>query len=495
MGDELMPSQKNIVQQNRIPLVVMGIPFHDMTFEETVAWAMDRIRSGRPGYIVTANLDFVMQSRRDPELQRIMLEADLVVADGAPLVWISRVFGPKLRQRVTGSDLTPMLAMACTDENRSIFALGAAPGVSQKAMQVLSERYPGLQVAGTYSPPKADILEMDHEDILKRIQDTQPDLLLVAFGAPKQEKWINMHFRKWKIPLAIGIGGTLDFLAGVQRRAPRLVQKIGMEWFWRMLTNPRRLLGRYASNLAFLTTESIRLSRLSRGSGPEREQLPLPQASILESLQAVSIPLKPMTSIFAVEAFLEQLLPVIQTHSPVLDLSEIKALSSLELGGLVVLDKTCRKYKRRVFLWNTRQSIQRYLQACGLTDYLRIVDNLEELQSQLGMLQQIVREGSLVDMGQGFLKIRMPLELTVTNLENFRQKVEGIWDRMSGHGGLNEITFDARELEYIDSAALGYLVGLKKKAQTHDIVMKFDGFSGAAGKTLKLARLEKLLGA
>ncbi|WP_291321893.1 WecB/TagA/CpsF family glycosyltransferase [Desulfonatronospira sp.] len=489
-----MHLQKETALQEKTPLVIMGIPFHDMTFEETVSWALERIRSGRSGYIITANLDFVMQSRRDPELQRIMLEADLVVADGAPLVWISRMFGPKLRQRVTGSDLTPMLAGACRDENLSIFALGAARGVPQKAMDALKEKYPGLQVAGFYSPPKADILDMDHEDILRKIRDAGPDLLLVAFGAPKQEKWINMHFREWQVPLAIGIGGTLDFLAGTQRRAPLLVQKAGMEWFWRMLTDPRRLLGRYASNLVFLARESIRLGRLSRGGGPKNEPLPVPQDAILEDLQAVFIPMKPMASRTALQTFLERLLPVVQTHSLVLDLSEIKALNSLELGGLVALEKTCRKYKGRVFLWNAGRGIQRYLQACGLTDYLRIVDTLEELQSQLGKLQRIVREGSVVDMGQGFLKIRMPLELTVTNLEDFRQKVDGIWDRLSAQGGLDEITIDAGQLEFIDSSALGFLVGLKKKAQAQNILMEFHGFSGDAGKTLKLARLDKLLG-
>ncbi len=489
-----MQSENEMVLQDKNALVIMGIPFHDVTFEETVSWALQRIRSGKPGYIVTANLDFVMQSRRDPELQRIMLEADLVVADGAPLVWISKLFGPRLRQRVTGSDLTPMLAGACRDENLSIFALGAAPGVAQKAMDALKNRYSGLNVAGFYSPPKADILEMDHQVILSNIRDSAPDLLLVAFGAPKQEKWINMHFREWKVPLAIGIGGTLDFLAGVQRRAPRLVQKAGMEWFWRMLTDPRRLLGRYASNLVFLITESIRLGRLSRGGRLNSAPMPVPKAAFMEDIQAVSISLKPMASSLAVQSFLERNLPIVQTHSPVLDLSGISALSSLELGGLVALDKACRRYKRRVFLWNTSQGIKRYLQACGLAEYFKMVDSLEELQSQLGKLQQIVREGSVVDMGQGFINVRMPIELTVTNLEDFRQKVEGIWDRLSVHGGLNEITFDARELEFIDSAALGFLVGLKKKAQEQKIHMKFHGFSGAAGKTLKLARLEKLLG-
>ncbi len=225
-------------------LVLFGVPFHDVTFAEAIAWCVARMKSGPPACLATANVDFLMQATRDPELQRILLEADLVVADGMPIVWASGRFGPPLRERVTGSDLAPMLAAACAREGLRIFLLGGSPGVAEKAAAVLVERNPGLVVAGTYSPPVAGILDMDHASILKRLREARPHLLLVAFGAPKQEKFINLHLRSWAIPLAVGVGGTLDFLAGAQTRAPRWVQRIGFEWLWRMCTDPRRLVNR-----------------------------------------------------------------------------------------------------------------------------------------------------------------------------------------------------------------------------------------------------------
>jgi N-acetylglucosaminyldiphosphoundecaprenol N-acetyl-beta-D-mannosaminyltransferase len=476
------------------PLVVLGIPFHDVTFAEAVDWCVERMRSGRPGYVATANLDFVMQSRRDPELQRILLEADLVVADGAPLIWMSGLFGPRLRERVTGSDLTPLLAEACRDNGFSVFGLGAALGVAQKALQELERRYPGLRVAGWHSPPKADILAMDHGDILDRLRQAGPGLLLVAFGAPKQEKWINMHFRQWGIPLSVGIGGTLDFLAGVQRRAPKLVQKIGMEWFWRMLTDPRRLLGRYAANLLFLARESVRMKLLARSDERPGPKLPPPSAEILERGQARIIAFQPLASPSQASAFLETALPLAARHALVMDLARASALSSLELGALINLDKACRTRHGRLLLWNVRPRVERFLRACGLTDYLGLVASQEELEARLAKLNVLIREGTVLALSGGTMNVRLPLELTVASLDGFRERIEREWGRLAATGRFLEIDMDAGGLEFLDSAALGFLVGLKKQADQAGVVLRCRGFQGAARRTIKLARLEELLG-
>jgi N-acetylglucosaminyldiphosphoundecaprenol N-acetyl-beta-D-mannosaminyltransferase len=209
--------------------------------------------------IATVNVDFLMQAFSDPELHEILLSADLVVADGAPIVALSECFGPRLRERVTGSDLSPRLAKACANRRMSVFLLGAAPGVASEAARVLKGRYPSLRVAGTYSPPKAGLRELDHAEMLSRLEAAAPDLLLVALGAPKQEKFISRSLARWRVPLAVGVGGTLDFLAGVQWRAPKCVQKIGMEALWRLCTDPLRLMGRYSRNFVFLFTTLFRL--------------------------------------------------------------------------------------------------------------------------------------------------------------------------------------------------------------------------------------------
>ncbi len=199
-----------------VPLVIFGVPFHNVSFEETLDWMAARVREGRPVNVATANLDFVTQAWNDPELQRLLIDADLVLADGFPIVKLSPFFGPPLKDRVTGSDLTPMLAERAAHEGFKIYGLGSADGVAKTAMEILKARHPDLKVAGTYSPPFTPLLEMDHRAILQRLERTQPDILFVALGAPKQDKFISMHVRGWNVPVSIGVGGSLDFITGEQ---------------------------------------------------------------------------------------------------------------------------------------------------------------------------------------------------------------------------------------------------------------------------------------
>ena len=281
-------------------VVILGIPFHNVTFQEAVEWTRARILSRRPGYIATVNIDFVMKAWRDPELQRILLEADLVVADGIPIVWLSGFLGPRLKMRVTGSDLVPMFAEMARASGFSIFNLGGAPGVAEKAAGVLTERYPGLRIAGCYSPPMADVLNMNHADILARIEAANPDLLLVAFGAPKQEKWVNLHVHRWNVPLAIGVGGSLDFLAGTQQRAPRMVQRLALEWLWRMCSDPPRLVNRYLRNITFFLHALVDLTHIRLG--PDRAQPPVGDNPALRRMALVE-PFVRLTEPAQVEAF------------------------------------------------------------------------------------------------------------------------------------------------------------------------------------------------
>ena len=183
-----------------VPLVIYGIPFHNVTFDEAVDWIVERVRSGRPANIATANLDFVTRAWNDPELQRILIDADLVLADGFPIVKLAPFFGPKLKGRVTGSDLTPMLAERAAQEGFRLYGMGSAAGVAEEAMRILKMRNPRLKVAGTYSPPYTPLFEMDHRNILKRLEAAHPDILFVALGSPKQEKFISMHVRGWSVP-------------------------------------------------------------------------------------------------------------------------------------------------------------------------------------------------------------------------------------------------------------------------------------------------------
>ena len=233
-------------------VAVMGIPISNVTMEEAIAFIDLSIQSGGFHQFATANVDFVKNAIDDPELQRILFRCDLVVPDGMPLLWISKMLNCPLRERVCGVDMVPRLAELAVGRGYRIFLLGASESVSRKAAANLKEQYPDLDICGRYSPPLAPLAEMDHDFILKRIKAARPDILLVAFGNPKQEKWIAMHRDKLDVAACIGIGGTLDFIAGELPRAPKWMRGAGLEWFYRCSQEPLRLTSRYVSDAAAL---------------------------------------------------------------------------------------------------------------------------------------------------------------------------------------------------------------------------------------------------
>ena len=206
---------------------MLGVPFDNVTTAETVELIEQMVASGQPHYLATANVDFLVQARRDVELRRILLDAHLVLCDGTPLLWASRLLGNPLPERVAGSDLVPLLIQIAAEKKYRIFFLGGTPDTAERAVANLKKQYPQLPIAGHYSPPFTSLLEMDHDKIKRRIQAAKPDLLFVSFGCPKQEKWISMHYRSLGVPVCVGVGATIDFLAGKIKRAPKWMQKTG----------------------------------------------------------------------------------------------------------------------------------------------------------------------------------------------------------------------------------------------------------------------------
>src|SRR5271170_2900726 len=248
-------------------VAVLGLPLANVTADEAVEQIENLILSGSTHQVATANLDFWLNSLKDVHLHRIIAGCSLVLADGMPLVWISRLLGNPLKERVSGVDMVPRLAALSAKKGYAIYLLGGRPGIAEHASQILQEQYPGVNIVGHYAPPLADLERMDHGDTLERIRIAKPDILLVAFGNPKQEKWIRMHSRRLGVPVSIGIGGSMDILIGSVRRAPEWMQRNGMEWLGRCLQEPARLVPRYARNffgLALRLPMALTASALQR---------------------------------------------------------------------------------------------------------------------------------------------------------------------------------------------------------------------------------------
>ena len=237
-------------------IIILGVPIDDLNMEQ----ALDRLeefieigrKEGKTHHVATVNADFAVKARNDPELRQILLEIDMATADGMPLVWGARLLGMHLEGRVTGADLVPALAERAAKKEYTLYFLGAAPGVAAQAAEILKARYPGLKIVGVVSPPKSSILQMDPA-IVEDIRRTKPDVLLVAFGNPKQEKWISLYRRELSVPVMIGVGGTFDFIAGNTKRAPEWMQRTGLEWVFRLIQEPGRLWKRYVTDMRVFT--------------------------------------------------------------------------------------------------------------------------------------------------------------------------------------------------------------------------------------------------
>lgn len=219
-------------------LTILGVPVHAVTTAETLHIVRHFMQQPHLHQICTTNPEFVMTAQKDPVFARILQEADLCIADGIGLVWASRWLGRPLPERVPGSELVYHLAQLAAAEGWRLFLLGAAPGVAETAASVFQTRYPTLVIAGTYagSPDPAQ-----SQAIVQRINDSRADLLFVAYGAPRQDKWIARNRQALKtVRVAIGVGGALDFVSGRAVRAPRWLQKLGLEWLHRLMREPWR---------------------------------------------------------------------------------------------------------------------------------------------------------------------------------------------------------------------------------------------------------------
>jgi len=240
-----------------LPVALLGIPFDPMTIDRAVERISAMIDQVSFHHVVTANVDFLVQASRDSELRRILFDAELVLCDGTPLVWASRWLGNALPGRAAGSDLVPALVRRAAVRRWRIFLLGGADGVAEEASRRLAAQYPDLPKIAYFAPVHAPLERMDNDEIAAHIRAAKPDLLLVSFGCPKQEKWIARHARDLGVPVAIGVGATVDFLAGRVRRAPVWMRRCGLEWGYRLLQEPRRLFRRYVDDLFHFIPEIV----------------------------------------------------------------------------------------------------------------------------------------------------------------------------------------------------------------------------------------------
>jgi N-acetylglucosaminyldiphosphoundecaprenol N-acetyl-beta-D-mannosaminyltransferase len=216
---------------------ILGIPVHDVTMVETLDAIGKFVEARTPHQICTVNPEFIMAAQADLEFKRILNHAALNLPDGIGVVWAAKRNGHSLRERVSGSDLIYQLADRAAKTSWRMFLLGAAEGVADQATLKLRSIYPGVDIVGTWAgSPRPE----DDDEAVRRIRAAESDIVLVAYGAPKQDKWIDRNLARTGASVAIGIGGSFDFVIGTQRRAPQWVRRLNLEWLYRLVREPWR---------------------------------------------------------------------------------------------------------------------------------------------------------------------------------------------------------------------------------------------------------------
>ena len=474
------------------PVAILGVPFDSVTTAETIEIISRMIDSGEPHYIATANVDFLVQASKDVELRRILFDAHLVLCDGTPLVWASKLLGNALPERVAGSDIAPLLMKIAAEKGFRVYFLGAEPDVCKTAVEKVRAQFPSIQIVGHDSPPYKPLLEMDHAGIIARIKAVKPDLLFVGFGCPKQEKWIQMHYQTLGVPVCVGVGGTIDFLAGHRKRAPMWMQKSGVEWIYRMAQEPRRLFKRYVDDLWFFGRAIVKQwwrlrARRRRAEATDATAAPLSQ--------------QPSTKLIRMPARLDS--EAVQhggqlwkhaldgCQSCLLDLSAVEFIDSTGVGLLIRLQKRARVEHKTLVLLATSKSVKRALDLMRLYDFFKHAPDLTSaLQLTAGE-----REPEPVLIGAGLAEERPVLlwqgEVTASNADR-------VWERTRTHlaGALHTggaLTVDLGHVPFIDSTGLAVMIRARKFAKQNSFNLNFTRLQPPVQNVLKVARMEHFI--
>ncbi|MBS6601688.1 MAG: WecB/TagA/CpsF family glycosyltransferase [Clostridium sp.] len=224
----------------------MNTEIDNLTMKETIDEIDKLIKKDKNAYVVTPNVDHIVKLETDKELQEVYKDADLILTDGKPLIWISKFYKTPIKEKISGSDLFPLLCEMAAEKGYNMFFLGAGDGVANKAAQNLTNKFPKLNIVGTYSPPfgfEKDKKEI--EKIINMVNKANTQILIVGLGCPKQEKFIHKYRKELNVPISLGLGASLDFEAGNIKRAPKWMSDNGLEWLYRLSKEPKRMFKRY----------------------------------------------------------------------------------------------------------------------------------------------------------------------------------------------------------------------------------------------------------
>lgn len=393
-------------------VALFGLPIANVTMAEAVAAIRKMVESGERSQVATANLDFARNARRDSFLHRIICDCALVLPDGAPMLWASKLFRRPLKERVTGVDLVPELAKLSAECGYRIFLLGSSEASAARAQQVLEKRHPGCKIVGRYSPEVQPLELMDDGEILRRVHAAKPDILLVAFGNPKQELWIYRNRETLQVPVAIGIGGSLDMIAGNLKRAPRVVQIMQLEWLYRMAQEPKRLLPRYAGDLKalfqHLPKELLATWIQPRSEDDQYNEIFGFEENYVGGALVLRMPEK-LTGAQCRQLVHEARNAAEEGRVLVMDLTMTQRIEADGVGCMLEIRRVMLAARQAFWLAGVSQPVRRVLQSSSLLDLLRVAATPEEAVKLAGFHKpEATARGQVIELQKMGIGDAMP---------------------------------------------------------------------------------------
>lgn len=490
----------------------LGIPVDNLSLQEAIdrIVGMALVRDGRAKLVSTLNVDFLVNALgftfshpTHPELLKVLRNSDMVTADGFPIVWLSRLAGRPLKQRVPGSDMVPALAQRAVKEDLSLFLLGGGEGVAAAAGDTLKKLNPGLKIAGTAAPmvytagPQLTDFSSSDDTLVEYINSSNADVLLVGLGNPKQELWFNRNQHKLKVPVSVGVGGTFEFITGTVKRAPLWVQKLNMEWLYRIVQEPGRLIGRYSKGIIMLGLLTLPLlycrlvERLCYWDVKQARTNVIQWSSVWssreQSLQVLSLPT------LVNQRYLGELVRELEasdnnTALRILDFSSVQHVEISAHQELFLLAELLHDPGKNLSLLGLSGKLKRQLSACRVLDVLGCHNKGNPLSAITNSGQEandwapscrsyVVGNTSLIFLaGQVDSESLAELGLVECMVHNARERI---------------CILDFRNVSLLESSAIAELHPVVSARQTHEGKILFSGVGPGVRQMFRVAQLEE----
>lgn len=496
-------------------IAILGIPIHNLDMTETVDRIFEMVDAfqtdTRARQVATVNVDFVVNTLawglkqiRHPELLAILRKADLVTADGMPMVWTSKLLGTPLKERVTGADLVPRLAQEAARRGKSIYFLGGRGDVGKQAAEMLQQTHPDLIIAGTDSPfvlvEGEQLLDAEENDqpVVDHINRSKADILLIGFGNPKQEVWFDRNRHRLNVPVSIGIGGTYEFILGTVARAPLWMQKAGLEWIFRITQDPKRLWKRYVigfmkfgllilPSIAYYKTKRL-LFRLKYRPNmvPDLRTRSTARPGV-ESAAVVTLPISMDAA--AVMQIKESILSTVAQHAhTILDFEHVDFIDSSGLGMLLTLWRTAGKDQHKIFFINISSAVRRLFELSRVFDLFKDVlfDHYDAVMTHIQNSMQRPAFYCLEALHASHAVLRLVGELDAAQMAalDLPAMVERIGDK--------DCILDLAQLTFVDSSGIMLFLKIQRHVAKQGKMCVLCGMQEKVRRMFQITKLVRL---